>query len=133
MNVSQITNTVNSFFQKIDSMITKVVPMPAILLLCACVSRPGLSKLRSLTNVCKSLEALGISTQKNPDGSQNLVVAVSNVLLTEIYRAMAEDAVVQGGVESGKVSILAQGSNSAGPIICRGSNLLPFHLWGLIS
>ena len=132
MNVEQITNKINSFFSAIDAKITKVIPMPAILLLCACLSRQGLSPTRSLTNVCKSLEALGIPTKNNPDGSPNLIVAVIFLILQEIYRAVTEEAVVQGSVESGQMQIVSNGSNSGGPVVSFGTNIIPTHIWGLI-
>lgn len=132
MNVEQITNKINSFFSAIDAKITKVIPMPAILLLCACLSRQGLSPTRSLTNVCKSLEALGIPTKNNPDGSPNLIVAVIFLILQEIYRALTEEAVVQGSVESGQMQIVSNGSNAGGPFVCFGTNIIPTHIWGLI-
>ena len=128
MNISQITNRINSFFTAINAKITSVVPMPAILLLCACMSRQGLSPMKSLTNVCKSLEALGIPTQNNPDGSPNLIVAVIYEVLKEVYRAQTEDAVVQGGIEAGTTQIVSQGPT--GPSV--GTNILPIHIWGLI-
>lgn len=132
MNVSQITNTINSFFTKINSKINKVPVIPAILLICACKSRPGLSALKSLSNICLALENLGISTKSNPDGSPNLVVAVSYAITKEIYRAMNEDAVAQGAVESGNVQIMSKGANSGGPVVSSGSNILPFSLRALI-
>ena len=68
MNISQITSSINSFFSAINAKITKVVPMPAILLLCAAMSRQGLSPLRSLSNVCKALEELGIPREDSANG-----------------------------------------------------------------
>ena len=132
MNVEQITSKINSFFSAIDAKITKVIPMPAILLLCACLSRQGLSPLRSLTNICKSLEALGIPTQNNPDGSPNLIVAAIFATVQEIYRAQTEDAVIQGSIEPGQMQILSNGANSGGPVVSFGTNIIPTHLWGVI-
>lgn len=133
MNINQITDTINSFFQYIDNMITKTVPMPAILLLCSAMSRPGLSPLRSLSNVCEALEKLGVPMGANPDGSPNLIIAYTHALFQETYRALAEDAVVQGGVQAGEMQIQSQGSNSAGPVMSTGTNLLPVHLWGIMN
>ena len=132
MGIGAIVDKINSFFQAIDAKLTKVIPMPAIFLLCAAFSRQGLSPLRSLSNVCKLLEDAGIPTGPNPDGSPNLIVLASYAILQEVYRAQTEDAVVQGGIQPGEMMILSQGSNSAGPVISSGSNLLPTHLWGVI-
>ena len=132
MNIAQITDKINSFFSTLDAKLTKVIPMPAILLLCAAMSRPGLSALRSLSNVCKMFEEMGIPTGPNPDGSPNLIVAASHAILTEVYRAIEEDAVVQGGIASGEMMIVSQGANSAGAVVSKGSNVLPTKIWAVM-
>lgn len=106
--------------------------MPAILLLCACLARKGLSPLRSLSNVCKALEGLGIPTQSNPDGSPNLIVAALYEVFKETYRAQTEDAVIQGSIMPGEMMLLSNGANSGGPVVSIGTNLMPTHLWGVV-
>ena len=132
MNISQITSSINSFFSAINAKITKVVPMPAILLLCAAMSRQGLSPLRSLSNVCKALEELGIPMGANPDGSPNLIISVLNEVFKEAYRAFTEDAVIQGGIEPGAMQVMSNGANGGGPMVCIGTNILPTHTWGVV-
>ena len=132
MTLNSVIKKINSFFQAMDAKLTTVVPMPAILLLCAAMSRKGLSPLRSITNVCQSLEEAGIPTGPNPDGSPNLIVTAAYAIISEIYRAQTEDAVVQGSVKPGEMMILSQGSNAAGEVISNGSNIMPTHLWGVI-
>ena len=132
MTIGAIVDKISSFFRAVDAQISKVIPMPAILLLCTAVSRQGLSPMRSIANVCKMLEDAGIPTGPNPDGSPNLIVTASYAVLKEVYRAMAEDAVVQGGIQAGEMMIMAQGSNAAGTVVSTGSNIMPTHLWGTI-
>ena len=132
MNISQITSSINSFFSAINAKITKVVPMPAILLLCAAMSRQGLSPLRSLSNVCKALEELGIPMGANPDGSPNLIISVLNEVFKEAYRAFTEDAVIQGGIEPGAMQVMSNGANGGGPMVSIGTNILPTHTWGVV-
>ena len=132
MNISQITSSINSFFSAINAKITKVVPMPAILLLCAAMSRQGLSPLRSLSNVCKALEELGIPMGANPDGSPNLIISILNEVFKEAYRAFTEDAVIQGGIEPGAMQVMSNGANGGGPMVCIGTNILPTHTWGVV-
>lgn len=133
MTIDTITSKINSLFGTIDKMITKMVPMPAILLLCAALNRQGLSVLRSLSNVCKALESLGIPTGSNADGSTNLIVCVCHVLLKEVYRALTEDAVVQGAVQAGAMQILTNGANSAGPVNGIGTNMTAVRMDGILS
>ena len=132
MNISQITSSINSFFSAINAKITKVVPMPAILLLCAAMSRQGLSPLRSLSNVCKALEELGIPMGANPDGSPNLIISIIYEIFNEAYRALTEEAVIQGCIEPGAMQVMSNGANGGGPMVSIGTNILPTHAWGAI-
>ena len=132
MNISQITSSINSFFSAINAKITKVVPMPAILLLCAAMSRQGLSPLRSLSNVCKALEELGIPMGANPDGSPNFIIIVLNEVFKEVYRSLTEEAVIQGCIEPGAMQVMSNGANGGGPMVSIGTNILPTHIWGVI-
>lgn len=132
MTINSILDKINSFFSALDAKLSKVIPMPAIFLLCAATSRQGLSPLKSLSNVCQMLEDAGIPTGPNPDGSPNLTVLEVNAILKEVYRAMTEDAAVQGGIQVGEMMIMSQGANAAGPVVSTGSNLLPTHIWGVI-
>ena len=128
MNVNQITNKLNSFFSKIDNKITKVMPVPILLLLCAAAGSPGLSTLKSLSNVCQAFEGLGIPTGPNPDGSPNLVVKMSYAILNEVYRAIQEDAQIQGGANIGSMTIQSTGSGG----VSIGTNILPVKITGKI-
>ena len=132
MNISQITSSINSFFSAINAKITNVVPMPAILLLCAEMSRQGLSPLRSLSNVCKALEELGIPMGANPDGSPNLIISIIYEIFNEAYRALTEEAVIQGCIEPGAMQVMSNGANGCGPMVSVGTNILPTHTWGVI-
>jgi len=128
MKIDQITSKINSFLGAANSKVTQMIPAPAILLLCASLTRPGLSPLRSISNICTALEGLGIPTGDNPDGSPNLVVRAIYEIVKETDRAMCEDASIQGAGEIG--SIVAAGANAGGPVTV--TNILPFSIKGLI-
>lgn len=132
MTLNSVINKINSFFQAIDAKLTSVIPMPAILLLCAAKSRKGLSPLRSVANICQALEEAGIPTGPNPDGSPNLIVIAAHAIMSEVCRAMTEDAVVQGSIQPGEMAVLSEGANSGGPVVSHGSNIMPTHLWGVV-
>lgn len=131
MNVSQITSTINSFITKLNNKLTKVIPIPALLLLCSAKSRPGLSAIRSLTNICKNMEEIGITTAPNPDGTPNKFVQFAYCITKEYVRSMSEDCVIQGGLEAASIQIISQGANAAGPVASTGTNILPANLWAV--
>lgn len=120
MNIEQITNQINQHLDNINKVATKNVPVPAILLLCAAMNKPGLSVLKSTTNICAALESLGIPTGDNPDGSPNLIVKAVNAVVSEIYRAVKEDMGIQGAIPPG--SLISTGANSAGPVVTTLTN-----------
>jgi hypothetical protein len=129
MGVEQITNQINQHLDNINKVATKNISVPAILLLCAAMNKPGLSTLKSITNICVALENLGIPTGDNPDGSPNLIVKAVNAIVDEIYRAMKEDANIQGAVPPG--SVISVGAGPSGPV--NVVNTMPFKtLTGLI-
>ena len=128
MRIDDITSKINSYMSMLNGKVAKMIPMPAILLLCSALSKPGLSPLRSISNICASLEKLGIPTGDNPDGSPNLVVRAIYEITKEHYRAMQEDASVQAASEIG--SVIATGANSGGPVIT--TSILPFAVKGII-
>lgn len=129
MGIEQITSQINSFLGAMNAKISTMIPMPAILLLCASLQRPGVSPLRSLSNVCAALEGLGIPTGPNPDGSPNLIVKFVYEMFKEADRALCEDASVQGASEIG--SVVSTGANTGGPVM--STNILPFRITGIIN
>jgi hypothetical protein len=132
MTINEIANQITSFINTINNKVTKVTQMPAILLISGAKTRQGLSPLRSLNNICVSLESLGVPTKSNPDGSPNLIVSVLYETLKEIYRAQTEDAVIQGGIDASTLTIQSNGANAAGPVASVGTNILPTNIWGVI-
>lgn len=132
MSIDSVVNKINSFLKALDAKLTIVVPMPAIFLLCAAMNRKGLSKLRSLSNICQELEGYGIPTGPNADGSPNLTVLHTHAIMNEVVRMMTEDAVIQGAINPGEMMIVSSGSNGGGGMISTGTNILPTHLWGLV-
>lgn len=87
------------FVDKIVDSIQKVMDVvrlpakevPGILLVCSMVRRPGLSLLTSLANVSRDFNRLGIPTEKNPDGSENLSISYAATMLKEVIRAIQND------------------------------------------
>lgn len=82
---SSLGNSAGSAIQKISDTIDTVVDnirpplatIPAMLLFCEMLQRPGMSATILASAIIEVLERLGIPTGPNPDGSQNLVVAAT--------------------------------------------------------
>lgn len=130
--------TVKSICDAIKNVAEKTVrqafpSIPAIIMLCSLAKRPGLSTIMSVINITQAFKKYGIPTEPNEDGSPNLNVQMAYIIVDEIFRALREDACVQGAGAPGAVNITATGANAGGPVVVNGNNLLPFKLLGLIS
>lgn len=132
MNIQKITSTVQNFINGKLNFI-KNVDIPAILLLCTSISRPGLSSLKSATNIITSLNKLGIPTGKGPDGSDNKIVEFVQQMCAENVRAITMDAVVQTSTNIGSIVITSMGANEAGPVMSTGINMGFIKSQGLLS
>ena len=87
-----------------------------LLLVCSMIKRPGLSVIQSVANVTKTLSMLGIPTDRMPDGSENMTIAVVYSVISEVFRALKMDACVQVGFQPGSLSSVGVGANAGGPI-----------------
>lgn len=104
MGIEQICKTISNFF---DNVRPPFPQLPKLLLVCSMIRRPGLSVIQSVANITKDLNKLGIPTGSMPDGSANLTIGFAFATTNEIYRALKNDASVQGGVQTGSLMIQA--------------------------
>lgn len=120
MGIKQICNSISHFFNKVRTPFPQIQRM---LWVCSLVKRPGLSVIQSTANIVKDMNRLGIPTDPMPDGSDNLMVAYTFVIVKEIFRALKLDAVVQVGLQPGSISFTGYGANAGGPIVVNGTNI----------
>lgn len=122
MGIEQICKTILKYFENVRA------PFPQlskILLVCSMVRRPGLSTIQSVANITKDLNRLGIPTGPMPDGSANLTVAFAFASTKEVYRAMKQDAAIQGGIIPGSGIVVGSGANAGGPVVINGTMVNP--------
>lgn len=131
MNVKQICDTIKNVAEKVTR--AAFPSIPAIVMLCSLAKRPGLSTIISVINITQSFKKKGIPTEENEDGTPNLNVQMAYAIVDEVYRALREDANVQGAIAPGAINITANGANAGGPIVVQGANLLPAKTVNLIS
>ena len=102
--MEEICNTIKNLFNNIRP---PFLQLPRLPLVCSMIRRPGLSVAQSVANATKEVNKLGIPTGAMPDGSSNLTIGVIYSIVEEVYRAMKNDASVQGGVTPGTIMIQA--------------------------
>lgn len=106
MGIEQICQTISNFFNNLRP------PFPqlsGVLLVCSMIRRPGLSTIQSVSNIVKDLNRLGIPTGPMPDGSANLTVAFSYASTKEQFRALKEDASIQGALIPASANVVVAG------------------------
>ena len=110
IGIKQICDSIINY---VDKRIKPFPQIPRPLLTCSMMKRPGLSVIRSVSNITKDLNKLGIPTGPMPDGSPNLTVAVAYAITKEVFRALKFDAVVQSGTVPGTFEIIYGSTNAS--------------------
>ena len=93
-SVAKICQSIKDLFTRNRNPFPQI---PATLSICSGMKRPGLSAIVSAANLTRAMAKLGIPTGKMPDGSENLTIAIFLANFIETYRALNEDASIQGG------------------------------------
>jgi hypothetical protein len=113
LGIEGICNAITNLFKGVRPPAKQV---SRLLLVCSMIKRPGLSVIQSTANVTKTLSMLGIPTDRMPDGSENMTIAVVHSVITEVFRALKMDASVQVGFQPGSLSSIGVGGNAGGPV-----------------
>ena len=124
INVKSICNAIKNIAETTGRNAAPLIP--AITMLCSLAKRPGLSTIVSVIKIVQSLKEKGIPTEPNADGSPNLYVQLVTSIVDEVYRALREDANIQGAIAPGAFTLTATGGNAGGPIEVIGTNTTPF-------
>lgn len=128
-NLDKITSIINT---AINSMKTPAETLPAFLLYCVSIKRPGLSPSKITSKIISGNGDLGIPTGANPDGSPNLINQYTYNIVKNVVDAIKEDGVVQVAIPAGSIMIQANGGNAGGPVVCTGSNIMTTIAKGII-
>lgn len=127
-----ISNMVNSLTDSLNSVRLPAQTLPALLLKCISLKRPGLSAYKISSEIIQNNQKLGIPTGANPDGSDNLINAYTYNIVKQIVDALQNDAAVHCAIPMQSLFIHATGSNAGGPVTCVGSNLIDSITQGII-
>jgi hypothetical protein len=120
LNVTDIAKQVKGLFNKIRP---PQQTIPPILMACASEMRPGLSETISIGNILTEMQKMGFSVENLPDGSLNMISAMSNAITKEIFRAIREDSNIQVVYKPGAASVVVQGGNAGGSMTSIGTTV----------
>ena len=130
LNLETILNSIHSTLNKLK---TPAKILPALLLYCTAIKRPGLSAAQIASRVISNNARLGINTGTNPDGSPNVVNEYTYNIVKTIVDAIAEEGVVHVAIPAGSLMIQVTGANAGGPVVSVGTNTTNTIAYGLIS
>ena len=120
MTIADIANSIKNLF---DISRSPAPTIPPMLMAIGSLQKPGMSAKLSVGNITKELAKHGIPTSPAEDGTENMVVRLVVSIVTEIYRAIREDANIQVAHMPGAIQILTAGANAGGPMISQGFNI----------
>lgn len=111
------------------------IPMPyipATLLVCSAIQRPGLSAMLIVSNIIKRQTEAGAPFGPSADGSANVAEAMERIRVEEMVKALKMDSRVQIGVPIGGIQITGTGTNVGGPVQITGFNINNAHGDGIL-
>lgn len=129
MNIESITNKINKVIEGVRAPLATI---PALLLVCSAIKRPGLSAMLIASNIIRRQAEAGAPFGPADDGSSNISEAMERIRVEEIIKALKFDARVQTAIPIGGIQFMGTGVNGGGPIVITGTNIMPAKGDGII-
>ena len=127
--------TIATICEKIEKLISKVrAPMtqiPAILIACSAIQRPGLSPMLISSNIIRRFPEADIFSGPLDDGSQNRTEALVVIIVEEIVKAIKSDLWIQGAIPPGGATMAGTAATAAGPAPVTVTNAMPIKIVGI--
>ena len=129
MDIESVVETINTVLDSVDIAANSV---PPFLLKCSSMDRSGLSAYKIATKVIEQNKLVGIPTEPNQDGSENLINLYTYNIAKAIVDALQNDASVQIAIPMESLMIQANGANAGGAVTTIGTNILDSVSKGII-
>ena len=127
--------TIATIFEAINKLISKVrAPMtqiPAILLACSAIQRPGLSPMLIASNIIRRQSEAGAYFGPLADGSRNISEAMEVIRVEEMVKAIKEDLNIQGAIPTGAATMTGTAATAGGPAPVTVTNAMPIKVVAL--
>lgn len=129
MNISGITKRVNTMMDKFKKPASL---LPALLLRCVSVRRPGMSPMGTTSRAIEYIKSVGIPTEENEDGTPNLVNEYTYAVVKAVTDSIKEQGAIQIVIPANTLMIQATGGNAGGPVTCVGTNMTDTVAYGIM-
>lgn len=120
MGIDSICNAISSAIEKARAPIATI---PAILLICSAIKRPGLSAMVIASRIIQRQAEAGASFGAAADGTANVSEAMERIRVEEMVKALKMESRIQGATPIGGIQVIATGANAGGPVVCNGFNI----------
>lgn len=109
-----------------------LIPVPAIMLICSTIKRPGLSPMLIASRIITRQQDFGAPVGVNIDGSPNLMNQMFYVVADEIVNAIKMEGKVEIAIPPGGITTIGTGANAGGPVIVTSNNIMPVSGNGIV-
>lgn len=129
MTIQKICDSIEQLIRKCRVPLTYI---PASILVCSAVQRPGLSAMVIAANIIKRQTEAGAPYGPSADGSANVEEAMERIRVEEMVKALKLDSRIQIGIPIGGIQITGTGANAGGPVQITGFNINNAHGDGVL-
>lgn len=130
MSITNIIQNLSSFIM--NKMSIPLIPVPAIMLICSTIKRPGLSPMLIASRIITRQQDFGAPVGVNIDGSPNLMNQMFYVVADEIVNAIKMEGKVEIAIPPGGITTIGTGANGGGPVIVTSNNIMPVSGNGIV-
>jgi hypothetical protein len=121
--MATIDSIVSTITEALDGIREPASTLPAFFLLAAGELRPGLSPYRITGEVINYNKAVGIPTENNPSGADNLINQYTYNVVKAVIEALKNDAAIHIAIPQNSLLIKSEGPSAGGPVVSIGTNL----------
>lgn len=118
--------TINGIAKSLQKMMEAVrlpvMTIPAIMLICSVIKRPGMSAMMAAADAIQNQTEYGAPPGDLPDGTPNMMNAEKYNIIKSIYKDITRNGVVQIAIPAGGIQVTVTGGNAGGPVVCTGVN-----------
>lgn len=120
MALNNIIQNLSTFIQ--NKLSIPLIPIPAIMLVCSTIKRPGLSPMLITSRIIDDMGEKGAHIGVNIDGSENLMNQMYFSMVNQIVNALKMEGKVEVAIPAGSISSMGFGANSGGMVQVQSFN-----------
>lgn len=120
MALNNIIQNLSSFIQ--NKLSIPLIPIPAIMLICSTIKRPGVSPMLITSRIINDMGEKDVPIGVNIDGSPNIMNQMYFVIVDQIVKALKLEGKVEVSIPAGSISSMGFGANSGGMVQVQSFN-----------